>query len=188
MVLTMDRLATIAHEITHCRACVLCEAATNPVPGEGPANARVMLIGEAPGEQEDRLGRPFVGRSGKLLDTLLELAGLAREQVFIANVVKHRPPANRDPLPAEIAACRHFLVRQIALIQPAVIVTLGRHAAGRWLPGIKITQAHGVVHHVGQRVVIPMLHPATALYQPSNLPLLQADFRHLGHVLTELTG
>ena len=183
----MDTLVQIAQDIAQCRACALCEQATNAVPGEGSPTARVMLIGEAPGEKEDLQGRPFVGRSGKVLDSLLQLAGLTREQVFIANVVKHRPPANRDPFPAEIAACRPFLVRQLAVINPAIIVTLGRHAAARWLPGIKITQAHGVVHHVGQRVVIPMLHPATALYQPSNMALLQADFLQLGVVLAEVS-
>lgn len=179
----MDTLETIAQEIAHCRACVLCEHATNPVPGEGSPQARVMLIGEAPGNNEDIQGRPFVGRSGKVLDALLELAGVSRDTVFIANIVKHRPPGNRDPLPAEIAACRPFLMRQLELINPAVIVTLGRHAAARWLPDIKISQSHGVVHQVGQRIVVPMLHPATALYNPANLVLLQDDFRRLGQEL-----
>ncbi len=179
----METLTDIAQEIAACTACALCVGATNPVPGEGNARARVMLIGEAPGAQEDRLGRPFVGASGKLLDQLLLLAGLQRADVFIANVVKHRPPENRDPLPAEIAACRPFLLRQLAVINPAFIVTLGRHAAGRWLPNSKITHIHGQPHTVGARVVVPMLHPATALYQRSNLALLEADFRALGALI-----
>lgn len=179
----METLADIAQEIATCTACALCVGATNPVPGEGSPTAKVMLIGEAPGANEDRLGRPFVGASGKLLDQLLLLAGLQRADVFIANVVKHRPPDNRDPLPDEIAACRPFLLRQLAVINPVFIVTLGRHAAGRWLPNSKITQIHGKPHVVGHRIVVPMLHPATALYQRSNLALLEEDFRGLGALL-----
>lgn len=179
----METLTDIAQEIAVCTACALCVGATNPVPGEGCETARVMIIGEAPGAQEDRLGRPFVGASGKLLDKLLLLAGLQRADVFIANVVKHRPPENRDPLPEEIAACRPFLLRQIAVINPAIIVTLGRHAARRWLPDCQITQIHGQPHHVGQRIVVPMLHPATALYKRSNLALLEADFSSLGEFI-----
>jgi len=173
-------IESIEREVTECTACPLCESATRAVPGEGPADAAVMLIGEAPGAAEDRSGRPFVGASGRLLDVLLQRAGLDRSQVFIANVVKHRPPENRDPTPAEIRMCQHFLMRQIAAIQPSVIVPLGRHAAKFWLPDIQISLQHGQVHHVDGRLVIPMLHPAAALYQPKNRPLMEADFENLG--------
>ncbi len=179
----MDTLETIAQEIRDCRACVLCESATNPVPGEGPVTARVMFIGEGPGAQEDRLGRPFVGASGRVLDSLLRCAGLDRTQVFIANVVKHRPPDNRDPLPAEVDACLPFLRRQMILIKPHIVVPLGRHAAARWIPDVRITQVHGVPHTINNVVVIPMLHPATALYQPSNRAILEADFVALGEYI-----
>lgn len=180
----MDSLEAIAQEIRECQACVLCQSATNPVPGEGPADARVMFIGEGPGANEDRLGRPFVGASGRVLDSLLVLAGLDRSRVFIANVVKHRPPDNRDPLPAEVDACLPFLRRQIRLIKPRIVIPLGRHAAARWIPDVRITQMHGVPHTVKGFVVIPMLHPATALYQPSNRQVLEADFRALGAYIT----
>lgn len=173
-------IESIAREVAECTACPLCESATRAVPGEGPADAAVMLIGEAPGAAEDRSGRPFVGASGRLLDALLQRAGLDRSHVFIANVVKHRPPENRDPTPAEIRMCQHFLMRQIAAIQPRVIVPLGRHAAKFWLPDIQISRQHGHLHHVDGRVVIPMLHPAAALYQPKNRPLMEADFENLG--------
>jgi len=179
----MDTLETIAQEIRDCRACALCESATNPVPGEGPVTARVMFIGEGPGAHEDRLGRPFLGASGRVLDSLLVRAGLDRTRVFIANVVKHRPPDNRDPLPAEVDACLPFLRRQIRLIKPRVVVPLGRHAAARWIPDVRITQVHGVPHIVKNVVVIPMLHPATALYQPSNRAILEADFVALGEYI-----
>lgn len=184
----MDSLEAIAQEIRDCRACALCEAATNPVPGEGPVDAKVMFIGEGPGAHEDRLGRPFVGASGRVLDSLLAIAGLDRSRVFIANVVKHRPPDNRDPLPAEVDACLPFLRRQIRLIKPRIVIPLGRHAAARWIPDVRITQVHGVPHTVKGFVVIPMLHPATALYQPSNRQVLEADFHALGaYIRTQLS-
>lgn len=179
----MDSLEAIAQEIRDCRACALCASATNPVPGEGPVDAKVMFIGEGPGAHEDRLGRPFVGASGRVLDGLLTVAGLNRSLVFIANVVKHRPPDNRDPLPAEVDACLPFLRRQLRLIKPQIVIPLGRHAAARWIPDVRITQVHGVPHTVKGFVVIPMLHPATALYQPSNRPVLEADFRALGEYI-----
>lgn len=177
------RLDAVAQRIAQCRACPLCEAATQAVPGEGPADATVMLVGEAPGAAEDRSGRPFVGASGRVLDTLLQRAGLSRGQVFIANVVKHRPPENRDPSPPEIQACRPFLDDQIAALNPRVIVPLGRHAARHWIPAIQISTDHGLVAWVGGRAIIPMLHPAAGLYQPRNMPLLQHDFEQLGAFL-----
>lgn len=175
-----DSLALIADDIRMCRACPLCESATQAVPGSGAADARLLIVGEAPGAHEDKAGLPFVGASGKVLDKLLQVAGLTRSAVFIANVVKHRPPQNRDPLPAEVFACAHFLQRQIAVIHPLVIVPLGRYAAARWIPGIKISSDHGVPQRIADYTVVPMLHPATALYQPRNMAVLEADFQALG--------
>ena len=116
------------------------------------------------------------------------MAGVARSTVFIANVVKHRPPQNRDPLPAEVAACAQFLQRQIAVINPLLIVPLGRYAAARWIPGIKISSAHGIPQHVANYIVVPMLHPATALYQPRNMAVLEADFQALGVLYRTVLG
>jgi uracil-DNA glycosylase family 4 len=178
-------IESISQEVEACRACALYESAMRAVPGEGPADAAVMLIGEAPGAAEDRSGRPFVGASGRLLDTLLRRAGLERSGVYIANVVKHRPPDNRDPTPAEIRACQPFLRRQIAAIDPQVIVPLGRHAAKYWIPTIHIALHHGRVFRVDGRLVVPMFHPAAALYQRRNLPLLEADFAQLGVYLRD---
>ncbi|RLT23412.1 MAG: uracil-DNA glycosylase [Chloroflexi bacterium] len=183
-----DSLALIADDIRTCRACPLCESATQSVPGSGATDARLLIIGEAPGAHEDKAGMPFVGASGKVLDKLLHVAGVARSTVFIANVVKHRPPQNRDPLPAEVAACAQFLQRQIAVINPLLIVPLGRYAAARWIPGIKISSAHGIPQHVANYIVVPMLHPATALYQPRNMAVLEADFQALGVLYRTVLG
>jgi DNA polymerase len=183
-----DSLAFIADDIRTCRACPLCESATQSVPGSGATDARLLIIGEAPGAHEDKAGMPFVGASGKVLDKLLHVAGVARSTVFIANVVKHRPPQNRDPLPAEVAACAQFLQRQIAVINPLLIVPLGRYAAARWIPGIKISSAHGIPQHVANYIVVPMLHPATALYQPRNMAVLEADFQALGVLYRTVLG
>lgn len=177
-----DSLALIADDIRGCRACSLCESATQAVPGSGAPDARLLIIGEAPGAHEDAAGMPFVGASGKVLDKLLLLAGLNRDTLFIANVVKHRPPQNRDPLPAEVHACASFLQRQIAVINPLFIVPLGRHAAARWIPHIKISAAHGVPQHIANHIVVPMFHPAAALYQPRNMAALETDFLLLGEL------
>jgi DNA polymerase len=144
-----------------------------------------MFIGEAPGFNEDRQGRPFVGAAGQFLEELLGLAGLRRGDVFIANVVKHRPPNNRDPEPDEMAACAGFLDRQIAAIDPPVIVTLGRFSMGRWFPGERIMRIHGQPRWIDNRLIVPMLHPAAALHQPQNRPLIEADFRKLPEILAE---
>ncbi len=174
-----ESLATIADEVRGCTLCKLHQTATRGVPGEGPATAKIMFIGEAPGFNEDRQGRPFVGAAGQFLEELLALAGLSRKDVFITNVVKHRPPNNRDPEPDEIKACAFFLERQIAAIDPAVIVTLGRYSMAKWFPGERISRIHGQPKRVGTRLIVPMLHPAAALHQPQNRPLLEADFRRL---------
>lgn len=144
-----------------------------------------MFIGEAPGFNEDRQGRPFVGAAGQFLEELLGLAGLRRADVFIGNVVKHRPPNNRDPEPDEIAACAGYLDRQIAAIDPRVIVTLGRYSMARWFPGEKISRIHGQPRVVGGRLIVPMMHPAAALHQPQNRPLIEADFRRLPEILAQ---
>lgn len=179
----LDSLAAIAAEIERCSACPLFRSATRAVPGEGAPTARLMLIGEAPGFQEDRQARPFVGPAGKLLDELLAGIGLRREEVFITNVVKHRPPDNRDPLPEEVAACRPFLERQLALIRPQVIGLLGRFAMELFLPGARISQAHGKPRRVGDVVVVPLVHPAAALHRGDWRPHLVADFQALRQVL-----
>jgi DNA polymerase len=143
-----------------------------------------VLIGEGPGYHEDRQGRPFVGASGQFLDDLLAMAGLARADVFIANVVKCRPPNNRDPEPGEVETCTEtYLFRQIEAINPPVIVTLGRFSMSLFLPGERITRIHGQPRKVGERLIVPMLHPAAALHQPQNRPLIEADFRSLPAIL-----
>jgi DNA polymerase len=180
-----EALAAVADEVRACTACKLYKTATKGVPGEGPADARVMLIGEAPGFHEDRQGRPFVGAAGQFLDALLGLAGLRRSDVFITNVVKHRPPNNRDPEPDEIAACNLYLERQIAAINPRVIVTLGRFSMARWFPNEKISRIHGQPKRVGDRLIVPMLHPAAALHQPQYRAMIEADFRRLPEFLTQ---
>lgn len=180
-----EELARIDAEVRACKLCKLCHGTLNAVPGEGPPNAKMMLIGEAPGFHEDRQGRPFIGAAGKFLDELLGLANLRRQDVFIANVVKHRPPNNRDPEPDEIMACSSYLERQITAIDPRVIVTLGRFSMAKWFPGEKISRIHGQPRWSDGRMIVPMMHPAAALHQPQNRPLIEADFRRLPELLAE---
>ncbi len=172
-------LEELAEQIRACTRCPLYRSRRNAVPGDGPINAPIMFVGEAPGREEDLQGRPFVGRSGQLLEELLEEIGLAREDVFITNVVKSRPPNNRDPEPDEIAACKPFLVEQLKLVDPEIIVTLGRFAMERWLPNERITRAHGRPFRFGKRLVVPMFHPAAALRNPEWEVLLREDFARL---------
>jgi DNA polymerase len=162
---------------------VLNKPGTNLVFGEGSPEARAMFIGEAPGYHEDKVGRPFVGAAGKLLDKMLQENGLKRSEVYITNVLKNRPPNNRDPLPSEIAEAAPYLDGQIQTIDPEVIVTLGRFSMGKFLPGVKITQVHGVPKRVGRRVIIPMFHPAAALRAGSVMTLLQEDFKKLPAII-----
>jgi DNA polymerase len=176
-------LARIAEEVRACRACPLHEGTRNAVPGEGNPDAEVVLIGEAPGQNEDLQGRPFVGASGQFLTQMLAAAGYTRAEVFIANVAKHRPPSNRDPLPDEIAACGNFLQRQIDAIDPLVIVTLGRFSMARYFPGEKISRIHGQPRVVGGRVVLPLYHPAAALHQGALRKVLEEDFATLPSVV-----
>jgi DNA polymerase len=178
-------LAQIADEIRVCERCELHRTRTKSVPGEGPADAKVMLIGEAPGWNEDQQGRPFVGAAGKFLEELLAKAGLKRSEVFITNVVKSRPPGNRDPLPDEIAACAPYLDRQIQVIDPDVIVTLGRFSMARWFPGERISRIHGQPKRVGRRLIVPMYHPAAALHQQALRSTIEEDFGRLPKILAE---
>lgn len=154
------------------------------MPGEGPANADIMLIGEGPGQREDEQGRPFVGAAGSLLNQLLLQAGLRRPEVFITNLVKCRPPNNREPTPEEIEACRNYLDRQIAAIRPKVICTLGRPAAQALIdPTLSISRAHGVARQIGGITYVPLYHPAAALHQQQLRPILVEDMRRLGPFL-----
>lgn len=180
-----ETLANIASEISVCTKCALHETRKKAVPGEGPADAEIMFIGEGPGFHEGEQGRPFVGASGKFLDQLLEQAGLTRADVFIANVVKCRPPGNRDPQAEELDACNAYLEAQIEAIDPSIIVTLGRISMGKFIPGVKISAVHGRMHKVGERFVIPMFHPAAALHQPALKPSILADFANLPDQLNE---
>lgn len=177
-------IEVIARQVSACTLCALHHGRTHAVPGEGPVDAKIMLIGEGPGYHEDRQGRPFVGPSGQFLDELLAMAGLRRSDVFIGNVVKCRPPQNRDPQADEIATCTsNYLFRQIEAIDPRVIVTLGRHSMNLFVPGAKISRIHGQPRQIDDRLLVPMLHPAAALHQPQNRPLIEADFRRLPEIL-----
>lgn len=180
------QLQQVASEVVVCPKCELARTRTRAVPGEGNSAARVMLIGEGPGWHEDQQGRPFVGAAGKFLNELLELAGLKREDVFITNVVKCRPPGNRDPLPDEIAACKPYLDRQIGAIDPDVVVTLGRHSMSRWFPGEKISKIHGQPRKDGGRLIVPMYHPAAALHQGALKAIIEEDFAKLPKYLVDV--
>jgi DNA polymerase len=181
----MDALDTLNEEIRTHTGCgfEICAAATNIVPGEGDHDAGVMLVGEAPGASEDEQGRPFVGRAGKFLDQLLGEAGLAREDVYITNVVKARPPGNRDPRAGEVAHYLPWLEQQLALIRPSVVIPLGRHALAHFAPGHKITEVHGTLIVAGERRLVPWLHPAAALRNQDLRATLIQDARALPGVL-----
>jgi DNA polymerase len=183
-----DSLDQVAAEVRVCQRCPLSRGRKNAVPGEGPANARIMLIGEGPGFHEDAQGRPFVGASGQYLEELLAEIGLKRDQVFITNVIKCRPPGNRDPEPAELAACRDYLDRQIALIQPSVIVTLGRFSMQRYFPGESISRIHGRPRRVGNVYYYPMFHPAAALRNPAWRQEMSRDMQRIPQLLAELNA
>jgi uracil-DNA glycosylase family 4 len=178
-------LAEIALEVKACTQCKLHQSAKQGVPGEGPAKAEIMFIGEGPGFYEDQQGRPFVGPSGKFLEELLASIHLKRQDVFITNVVKHRPPENRDPEPDEIAACAGFLDRQIAAIEPKVIVTLGRFSMARYFPSARITAIHGQARRVNGRVIVAMYHPAAGLRLESTRQALIEDFKKLPQLIAK---
>lgn len=180
-----EKLQEVAAEVCICERCDLWKTRTRAVPGEGNPQAKIMFIGEGPGYHEDKQGRPFVGPSGHLLDELLASIGLKRADVFITNVVKCRPPENRDPLPVEIAACSDYLDRQIAAINPLVIVTLGRFSMAKFFPGEKISAIHGRPRRVGSRIAMPMFHPAAALRTESYKVALREDFKKIPVALAE---
>jgi uracil-DNA glycosylase family 4 len=172
-------LDQIAEQTRTCTKCSLQHSRKNAVPGHGPAAAEIMFIGEGPGFHENEQGLPFVGAAGRFLDELLENAGIKRAQVFITNVVKCRPPGNRDPQVEELQACDGYLERQIQAINPKVIVTLGRFSMHKFLPNAKISQAHGQAIRIKGRLVVPFYHPAAALHQPSLRATVEADFNRL---------
>ena len=199
-----ERRAAVAEldaGVSACRACALGSARTRAVPGEGPVDAEIMFIGEAPGYYEDQQGRPFVGAAGQFLEQLLASISLERTDVFIANIIKCRPPGNRDPLPEEIGACSGWLSRQLAIVRPKLIVTLGRYSLARFLPGTPISKVHGQARKVngpstlrqssgqagsGQAVwVVPMYHPAAALHQGSLRRTIEDDFRKIPALLEQ---
>ena len=180
-----ETLAQIAKEVTVCVNCALHHTRKKSVPGEGPATAEIMFIGEGPGFHENEQGRSFVGAAGKFLDQLLAQAGVTRADVWIGNVVKCRPPENRDPLPEELAACNEYLERQIEAINPSIIVTLGRFSMNKFFPGAKISAVHGQMKKVGERYVIAMFHPAAALHQAALKPAILADFAKLPELLEQ---
>ena len=180
-----ETLTRLARQIAACQQCDLHYNRKFSVPGEGPADAQIMLIGEGPGFYENEQGRPFVGAAGNFLDELLAKAGLTRADVFITNVVKCRPPGNRDPLPEELAACRDYLEGQIAAIDPQVIVTLGRFSMAMYLPLARIGAVHGQPSRVNGRLIVPMYHPAAALHQPALKSTVERDFVHLGEAIKQ---
>lgn len=179
----MDELA---EEIKVCTRCELHRSRTNAVPGEGNPETDVMFVGEAPGMNEDRQGRPFVGNAGRFLDEMLESIEWPRESVYITNVVKSRPPGNRDPLPDEIEACSVWINRQIEIIDPLLIVTLGRFSMEQWLKDERISRIHGKPRYVGSRAIVPLYHPAAALHQPSLRQVVEEDFKKLPLILDEV--
>jgi len=181
-------LASVAKRVSVCSDCGLCAGRTNAVPGEGNPDADIMFIGEGPGFYEDQQARPFVGASGKFLDELLGTIGLDRRKVFIANVVKCRPPNNRDPQPDEIEACGKYLAEQVTAIEPKVIVTLGRHSMQRYFPGEAISRIHGQPRRKDGQIIVPMYHPAAALHQASLRKVIEADFARLPDFLKKIVG
>lgn len=184
--MAMDKhtpLLAVHEQIHNCTQCPLHVGRTRAVPGDGPADATIMFIGEAPGFHEDQQGIPFVGAAGRLLDELLEKSGINRGNVFITNVIKCRPPGNRDPKVEEVEACKHFLDKQIELIAPRVVVTLGRHSMARAFPDEKISFVHGQARQVGEQIFVAMYHPAAALHQPSLRGIIEGDFGILRDIL-----
>ncbi len=187
-------LEEIASQVKRCKECILSEKRTNAVPGTGSPQAEIMFIGEGPGEKEDKMGLPFVGQAGKYLDEFLSSINLKRENVFITNLVKCRPPQNRDPFPDEVEICtKLYLEKQIELIKPKLIITLGRHALEKFIPDKKISEVHGqpkrlINQKTGKKqVYFPLYHPAAALYHNSLKNTLLSDFKKIPKVLKKIT-
>jgi uracil-DNA glycosylase family 4 len=181
----MDSLHEVARLVEHCTDWPLSQNRTNAVPGEGPADADLMFIGEDPGYHEDQQGRSFVGPAGQFLDGLLASIGTNRQQVFIANMIKCRPPQNRDPLPEEISACNKYLERQIELVNPKLIVALGRFSLGRFPPGEIISRSRGRVLEKDGRKVCPVMHPAAGLRRRKTRALIIQDFQSIPSLLED---
>ena len=181
----MSALDDLHQRVRVCTDCQLHRQRTQAVPGVGSPQAQVMFVGEGPGYQEDRQGEPFVGPAGQFLNELLASVGLRREDVFIANMVKCRPPNNRDPFPGEIAACGKYLDEQIKLIAPRVIVPLGRHALAKWFPNETISKVRARPRRVGSVTLFPLYHPAAALHNPALKQTIEQDFQALGRLLKE---
>lgn len=181
-----EELNALEHEIKNCQKCRLCKTATNAVPGSGNPDSKIIFIGEAPGFHEDQQGLPFVGRAGKLLDFLLKQIDLDRNDVWIGNIVKHRPPDNRDPLPDEIEACKPYLTRQIEIIQPTIVVTLGRYSMNYFLPFAKISESHGVAIPKDGMIIYPVYHPAAALRNPKMKIALMKDFLQIPDIIKKI--
>jgi DNA polymerase len=174
-----NTLEEVARSVMQCTDCRLSQGRTQGVPGEGPADAKLFFVGEGPGWHEDQQGRPFVGPAGQFLEELLGMVGLRRDQVFIGNMIKSRPPGNRDPLPDEIEACRKYLDAQLRIVNPKVVVALGRHSLARFCPGQTIGKIHGTWRKEGGRVYFAMYHPAAALHQQSLRKVIQEDMLKL---------
>lgn len=181
----VSQLDELYGEVHQCQRCSLSQGRTQAVPGEGPEDADIMFIGEAPGFHEDQQGRPFVGAAGHFLEQLLASINLSRRDVYICNVIKCRPPGNRDPRPDEMEACGEFLERQIALIRPKLIVTLGRFSMARYFKGTSISRIHGRARRIGDTLVLPMYHPAAALHQPRYRKDIEADFLKIPDLLSK---
>lgn len=181
---TLQRIAAAIHDCTLCR---LCEGRTNTVPGTGSSTAEIVFVGEGPGKQEDLTATPFCGASGKFLDTLLASIQLSREDIFITNIVKCRPPLNRDPLPDEKTVCGTlYLDKQLAAIKPKLIVTLGRHSLSHFIPDLKISEVHGQPKRFRGQVYLALYHPAAALYNPALRETLAADFLRIPAILEQI--
>ncbi len=178
-----ELLEQVNRALRSCRKCRLSRTRTNVVPGEGSSSAEIMFVGQCPGFHEDQQGRPFVGRAGQLLDELLTSIDLKREKVFITNIVKDRPPENRDPMVDEVRACSPYLERQIKIINPKLIITLGRFASEFFIPNGKISQIHGVPHRVRGLLILPLYHPAAALRSGGVADELRRDFKKIPKVL-----
>ncbi len=182
----MSDLNDLYRQVVVCQRCSLYKNTAHAVPGEGPGDSRLMFIGEAPGYHEDQQGRPFVGAAGQFLEQLLSLIHLTREQVYITNVVKHRPPNNREPLPNEVLACRPWLEQQIELIKPKMIVTLGRYSMEMFFPGKSISKIHGTAVTQNGRIYFAMYHPAAALHQQNLRQQIEQDMLKIPGLLAEL--
>ncbi|MCL2149747.1 MAG: uracil-DNA glycosylase [Dehalococcoidia bacterium] len=184
----MSALAELCQEICNCQKCEISRSRTRAVPGEGPDNAEIMFIGEAPGYHEDQQGRPFVGQAGQFLSELLASIGLQRPDVYITNIIKTRPPGNRDPLPVEINNCKAWLDRQLEIIHPKMIVTLGRYSMARFFPGKTISQIHGASVTKDGVIYFAMYHPAAALHQQSLRDTIMKDMQKIPALLQANAG